>query len=577
MKLIARLALLLSLAVSVFAAGPLQLSVFAEAGDVKQYLSTAEGRQDAATRLKKLHITGIYLESRLADTYVPPEEMKPIRDFFLALGFRVSAGTVNTPGQHWGVRQKGPLLWLNYQAEKTQRDIRQTVHESASVFDEIIIDDDYCTEDTSPESEAARAGRGWGQYRRDLLVSLLQPMIFHPARQARPGVKLILKYPQWYDRFHLFGYDPARMSIPFDRIWVGTEVRNPQTKRMGYVQPTEGYINFRWVRDVAGPKTVGAWFDHIDCTAQNFIDQAWQSVLAGADELTLFHLSDIMKGHPGHALLMRDWDALVRLHQAVAPLTPAGVPYYKPVNSDGDGNMWLMDYLAMIGIPVMPVSAYPAAAKSIILGVQASADPNLMSKIEAHLNTGATIVVTPALLRKLGSRAARLSGVALAAACMKGQAGQVNNVELTRPLEVDLSVQAPAANVKLWATAAQKKIPYMAARRAGKGTIITWNVRTFDEADYTANNERLLAPAQLGLPVLPQPVADAIREPILTPLGLHLSAPAGVGFYLFGTRHYFYNFQDHPVTLTLNTKPVTVHSNTLSSEAGTSAPPASEK
>jgi hypothetical protein len=51
---------------------------------------------------------------------------------------------------------------------------------------------------------------------------------------------------------------------------------------MGFVQPTQGYMNYRWLTDVIGDKVEAAWFDHIECTAQNFVDQAWQSVLAGA-------------------------------------------------------------------------------------------------------------------------------------------------------------------------------------------------------------------------------------------------------------------------------------------------------
>ena len=50
------------------------------------------------------------------------------------------------------------------------------------------------------------------------------------------AVRLIIKFPQWYDRFHLFGYDPPRMAEAFDKVWVGTEVRNPLTRRGGLNQ-----------------------------------------------------------------------------------------------------------------------------------------------------------------------------------------------------------------------------------------------------------------------------------------------------------------------------------------------------
>jgi hypothetical protein len=478
---------------------PLQMSVFAVADDVLKYLTTPGGRDQAAAVLRDLHITGIFLEGRRGDTHVPPETMRPIRDYFLAKGFRVSGGIATVPGRQFAVREDGKLGWINYQDPKSQRDLAGFFRENASVFDEIVIDDFYCSDDRSPMSEKARRSRSWGEYRRDLLTGLLQPMVFQPARAVRPGVRLIIKYPQWYDRFHLFGYDPARMSEPFDRVWVGTEVRNPQTRRMGFVQPTEGYMNFRWIASVAGDKVFGAWFDHIECTPQNFLDQAYQSVLAGARELTLFHLGDVMEGHPGHALLKRDWDALGALKERVRARPLGGIPFYKPVNSDSDENVFLMDYLGMIGLPVVPASQYPAEAKVAILGVQAAGDPELAAKMKRHLAHGAKLIVTPALARKLG----KLPGVEV------------------------------------------------------------WNVRTFSEDDYTRAGERLLAPTKVAWLEMPRAQLDALRNRFLAPLGVKLSAPAGVAYYMFGDAHCFYNFLDHPVEVVLNGQKVPIAANAL--------------
>ncbi len=88
-------------------------------------------------------------------------------------------------------------------------------------------------------------------------------MMLKPARAVQPSFRLIIKIPQWYDRLQEYGYDPARMTAASDRIWVGTETRNPETGSGGYVQPTEGYVNFRWLSSVAGSRTGGAWFDEL--------------------------------------------------------------------------------------------------------------------------------------------------------------------------------------------------------------------------------------------------------------------------------------------------------------------------
>jgi hypothetical protein len=240
-------------------------------------------------------------------------------------------------------------------------------------------------------------------------------MVFHPARNARPEVQLILKFPQWYDRFHLFGYDPPRMAAPFDQIWVGTEVRNPFTRRMGFVQPTEGYVNFRWLTAVAGSKVRGAWFDHIECEASHFVDQAYQSVLAGAAELTLFRLGDIMDGHPGDQLLAQRLPDLMALHRRLLGQSISGVPCYKPPGTDSDDNTYLMDYLTMIGLPIVPVADYPESARAVILTASAAGDPNILLRLRRHLESGATVMVTPAFLRLVGPAAAELAGVRITA------------------------------------------------------------------------------------------------------------------------------------------------------------------
>jgi hypothetical protein len=91
---------------------PLRMSVYATAGDVQQNLMTPEGRERVAAALKDLNITGIFLEGRRGDSYVSPEQMKPVRDFFLARGFRVSVASLRARGREWGHGIHGPYGWL---------------------------------------------------------------------------------------------------------------------------------------------------------------------------------------------------------------------------------------------------------------------------------------------------------------------------------------------------------------------------------------------------------------------------------------------------------------------------------
>ncbi|NUQ11759.1 MAG: PD40 domain-containing protein, partial [Gemmatimonadaceae bacterium] len=343
----------------------LRISVYATAGDVLRHLGSDEQCERVLAALKPLGVSRLFLEGRRGDEYVPAAQLGRVRDFFLRHQIQSAGAIATVPGADFGIRQNEALGWLNWTTEKTQRDVAAFFAENAPVFDELIVDDFFCTADTSPVSAAERGPREWGEYRRELLVSLIQPVMLQPARRAHPSVRLIIKFPQWYDRFHLFGYDPVRMAAPFDQVWVGTEVRNPQTRRMGFVQPTEGYINFRWLRSAAGSKVRGAWFDHIECTAQNFVDQAFQSVLAGARELTLFRLGDLMENHPGDALLAAKLPELRDLAGKVGLQNPRGIAFYKPPDSDAGENLYLMDYLAMIGLPVLPAAAYPERSPAI--------------------------------------------------------------------------------------------------------------------------------------------------------------------------------------------------------------------
>jgi len=379
----------------------LKVSVYATAAGIQQLMATPESRQRAVEAMKRLGVTRVVLEGRRGDEYVAPKQLKDLRGALVALGLASSGGIATVPGMSFGVRQQGPLSWLNWEAGATRNGVSGFFRENAAVFDELVIDDFYCTADTSPVSERMRAGRDWGEYRRDLLTGLIQPLMIEPARRVRPSVRMVIKFPQWYDRFHLFGYDPPRMAAQFDRVWVGVEVRNPKTQRMGFVQPTQGYMNYRWLTAVIGSKVEAAWFDHIECTAQNLVDQAWQSVLAGARELVLFNLFDVVKGHPGHALFEKALPAMRAAAGRVQGKPIEGVTFYKPPNSDPGDNRFLMDYLGMLGIPVVPVAEYPSKSRAVILGVQAAHDPALIRKVTAHLKSGARVAMTASLMERV--------------------------------------------------------------------------------------------------------------------------------------------------------------------------------
>ncbi|HOW65149.1 MAG TPA: hypothetical protein P5186_02645 [Candidatus Paceibacterota bacterium] len=534
----------------------LRISVYATAGDVLRYLNTAENRLKVEQVLAPLGVSRLFLEGRRGGEYVPPNRLREARVFWEERGIECAGGIATVPGQQFGVRQTGGLDWLNWESGKTRSDITRFFLENAVTFDTLMVDDFFCTGDVSPESVRLRGARSWGEYRRDLLVSLIDPIMQEPARKIRSNVRLIIKFPQWYDRFELFGYDPVRMSSRFDQVWVGTEVRNPRTRRMGYVQPTEGYMNFRWLQSIAGDKVVGAWFDHIECGAQHYLDQACQSVLAGARELTLFHLGDLMEGHPGDALLAAQLPRLRQLAGRVRNSSRQGIAFYKPPNGPAGENMYLADYLGMIGLPVLPVAQYPSESRVAFLPAQAAADPEIVDRMSRHLIQGATLIVTPAFIRMAGLGASELAGVQVGVSSLPVEATAFKagsrSVPFAVPLELDATLTPVEASVRLWANMDQTRLPLLTVRRTGRGQVFVMNTRTFSEQDFLDSDEWLLAPKPRGLPAIPSELGDILRAAWLKPLNVSLKSPSGVALCLFGSNRFLHNFTDQIVRLRLD-------------------------
>lgn len=552
--------LILSLPLAI-AAQTLRISVYAPAGTVNRYLSTPSDRSKAASVMERFKVSKIWIEGRRGDQYVTPELLTAARDDLRARGFMASGGFTTISGKTFGVPSNPGPTWLNFQAEQTQRDMIRFFTENAAIFDEIMVDDFYCTEDTSPESERAKGNLSWSEYRRKLLTSLIDSAMLKPAHAVRPSTQVIIKFPQWYEAFHVRGYDPPAMAAAAGHIWVGTETRNPHTSAYNFIVPTEGYLNFRWLASIAGDKTGGAWFDHLDCTPQNLVDQAYQSVLAGARELTLFNLNDLMRGHPGQEPFIAALPELFDLAGKVRGRSVDGVYFYKPPSSDGMENAHLMDYLAMIGLPVVPEASYPTGARVLFLARQAGDDPQLLSKIQRHLSGGATLVVTPALVRLMGKPLADLAGVKVSTKLEPSAADAVRvggkKVSLTKPLEIDAGLEAPRGLVKLSAYANGSTVPLLTSRRSGAGRVLVANFITFTTGLSFAS------PKELGLPEIPQNLADALRAEVMAGLGVRFESPAQVGLYLFGDARALYNFRNEPVEVKLDRRAIKLGANRL--------------
>src|SRR5579859_3487076 len=225
--------------------------------DVRQYLSNEEGLKSAIEWCKRTGITKVYIEEFRDGYQAERATIESARDKFRAAGFEVS-GCVTTTRVG-----KASTGWKEvaccYTDKATQEKLQAIFEYAASLFDEIMIDDFWFTDCACAECEAARraktvtigdktfpvAGDTWEDYRCELMVRLSQERLLGPAKRVNPKARLIIKYPQWYDNFHMRGYEVARETARFDEIWVGTETRDYQDPHWGGTVQYEAYFIMR--------------------------------------------------------------------------------------------------------------------------------------------------------------------------------------------------------------------------------------------------------------------------------------------------------------------------------------------
>ena len=253
---------------------------------MRDHLSSDQGRQEALDFCRKMGITKVYIES-FRDGYQAEEAtLKAARDFFRHAGLAVS-GCVTTTGI--GKSSTGWQVAACYTHRQNQERLESIFRFTAALFDEIMIDDFFFTDCECSECAAAKGALSWQQYREKLMLQISRERVLGPARAVNPNVKVIIKFPQWYDRFQERGYVPDQEAAIFDRIWVGTELRDPASDKWGNKQQYEGYFIYRWLTDVGGTKTGGGWFDPFGTTPTLYLDQPLTTILAGAPEVFLFH------------------------------------------------------------------------------------------------------------------------------------------------------------------------------------------------------------------------------------------------------------------------------------------------
>ncbi len=553
------LVLLVSMVVSMHCRA-LDIETFAVVSDVEQHLNSNSGRNRATEVMKRMEIEKIYLDL-LRDGHEPDWELiEECHRYFSERGIAVSVGITTSPGTGgWGVLEPNGNCFC-YTNEKTQQDLERLSTRAAELFDEIIVDDFFMTFCTCPLCDKARAGRSWEEYRSTLMAYVGRSCVVEPVHRVNPHCRVIIKYPQWYDKFHEFGYNPKLEGADFDAVWVGTETRNPLTRRFGYVQQFEGFFNFSWIASFYPEKTYGAWYDHGDITPEVFVEQGYQSVLAGAKNLTLFHLGNLLEYGEVQKAFVDSIPALRTLADLRLGRTPIGVHAYKPLGGRGSaGEFYIFDYLGMLGIPVVPCHDFPERADTIFLSSHSLEDPHLIDNMERHFQRGGSVVATPVFLSALAEEEEVRTRFGLDTPPISAQACEateflVDDGRISTLTEVRLAHRIhPSAGTETPVVLGNEKFPIFTerlTREGGRAMVLC--LSTFSQPDFDAIGERFLAPAPVSFLNLPQEAINRIRRSIVHRRPIAVDLPTRVGFYDLGDVVVVENFRDADVAIGLN-------------------------
>ncbi len=382
------------------AASATDWSILFTAQDVRDCLSTPQGRALALNFCRRFGLEKVYLETFRDGYQADAEALRTARDFFHRAGMTVAGGVATT---RLGKPSTGWDLVACYTDRANRERLASIFRFTASLFNDIIIDDFFFTDCECSECSAARGGSSWRDYRRRLMLDVSRGSVLAPARQVNPEVKIVLKYPQWYESFQERGYTVEKESPLYDGIFVGTETRDPSSDHWGHAEQYRGFFLFRWLTDLAGAKNDGGWFDPFGTDAAFYLDQAYVTVLAGAPEVFLFHYGVLASSaYQAQAeALASQRPSLDRL----AKLTGSwqGVPAYKPPSSDPGKEAYIFDRLGMLAIPLLPVAHFPEGSRVAAFAEHALADPNFVPELRSFLNAGGTALVSERLAHRLNA------------------------------------------------------------------------------------------------------------------------------------------------------------------------------
>ena len=408
------------------------VSIYTRAYEVRDMADTNALRAKWDVMNRDLKVEKIYLETHRDTLLAPEKTIEDAKRFFTGRGIRVAGGITLTRNE------SNRFETFCYSDPKDRAWVKHVVEYTAKHFDEIILDDFFFTSCKSEGEIRAKGNRSWTEYRLALLTDVAKNLIIGPAKRVNPKVRVIVKYPNWYEHFQGLGFNLETEPALFDGIYTGTETRDAVLSAQ-HLQPYLGYQIFRYFESLKPHGNGGGWVDPGGMrTLDRYAEQLWVTAFAKAPEITLFDFRQLQR--PIRASDRGEWQgqgtsfdfestvapfrnadgsfkpeltiaraaglAFAQLDSVVGKLgNPIGVRAYRPYHATGED--FLHNYLGMIGIPIAMGPVFPADAQTVLLTETAKFDTAIVRKIKGQLMAGKSVVITSGLLKALEHRGIR--------------------------------------------------------------------------------------------------------------------------------------------------------------------------
>ena len=409
-----------------------KVAVYARAYEVREMADPAwlESHWDALSR--QVHVDKIYLETHRDLIVVDEKTIRAAQAFFRKRGVQTAGGITLT------VNERNRFETFCYSNPEHRRKVKEIVEYTAKLFDEIILDDFFFTNCKCDLCIKAKGDRSWTDYRLSLMTEVARDLVVGPARSVNPNVRIVIKYPNWYEHFQGLGFNLETEPSIFDGIYTGTETRDAVFSNQ-HLQPYEGFLIFRYFENIKPGHNGGGWVDTGGIRYMDrYAEQLWLTLFAKAPEVTLFDIRQLQR--PLRESDRAEWqgnqtsfdfDEVTRPFrgpdgQMVESTTiaraagytfekvdrfvgklgrPVGLESYRPFHATGED--FLHNYLGMIGIPMNLEPEFPSQAPMILLTESAKFDGQIVEKIKRQLVDGKSVCITSGLLRALEDRGIR--------------------------------------------------------------------------------------------------------------------------------------------------------------------------